>query len=503
MVALHTVRDIDLEIARRHLRDFVKYMWPVLEPGRPLVWGWPFDAICDHLEAISQGYIKNLIINIPPRFLKSTLVSVMWPCWEWLEDPSLRYLTASYNIRLAERDAVKSRRLITSNQYRALNVDEHGRQRFELTSDQNTKGWYENDRTGYRICTSPDSAATGHGGDRIPIDDPHNVREARSIEQLKKDCDWSDQAMETRKNDPLTVPRVVMMQRLHDLDLSGHCLRLGWEILCLPLEFERAHPTPSRTSLGFVDPRTKEGQLLLPSRITPELVEKLKRTLGPIAYAAQMQQRPVTIGGNVIPVDRFGRWSTMPDLGKCQVIGSWDLKFKGNRSGVAAAGEELGNSYVVAQILAKPWGGKQIYLLDQLRAKWDIVGCIEQFRYLRARWPQARKHIVENKANGAALEAILKNQGIELVDPCGDKVQRAIACVPFIHRGDFLIPEDEEAYPWVPEYIGELKLFPNASNDDQVDATTQGLLELGVDDGVEVALESLDSLIAGLTGFAA
>src|SRR5437016_131595 len=179
-------------MAARSLLEFVRQAWPIVEPSTPLVPGWHIDAIIEHLEAVSRGQIRNLLINVPPRHMKSLLVSVFWPAWEWIRYPQRRWLYSSYGAQLSIRDSVKCRRLIESPWYQQRWGD-----RFALTSDQNTKGRFDNNRSGYRLSTSVGGAATGEGGDRIVCDDPHNVQEAESDSVRKATVDWWDVVMST------------------------------------------------------------------------------------------------------------------------------------------------------------------------------------------------------------------------------------------------------------------------------------------------------------------
>src|SRR5262245_24549058 len=228
------LNEIDREFASRSLCEFVRQAWIVVEPATPFVTGWHIDAVIEHLEAVSKGQIRSLLINIPPRHMKSLLVSVFWPAWEWIRWPERRWLYSSYAATLSIRDSVKCRRLIESPWYQQNwgNV-------FALTSDQNTKGRFDNDRSGYRLSTSVGGAATGEGGDRIVCDDPHNVQEAESDSIRKATLDWWDVVMSTRVNDPKTSAKVVVMQRCHQQDLAGHLIEQGgWEHLVLPAEYE-------------------------------------------------------------------------------------------------------------------------------------------------------------------------------------------------------------------------------------------------------------------------
>src|SRR5262249_26559535 len=141
--------EIVAEMAARSLREFVQQAWLVIEPSTPFVPGWHIDAIIEHLEAVTAGQIRNLLVNVPPRHMKSSLISVFWPAWEWIRWPERRWLYSSYGSQLSIRDSIKCRRLLESPWYRQRWGD-----RFALTSDQNTKGRFDNNRSGYRLSTS-------------------------------------------------------------------------------------------------------------------------------------------------------------------------------------------------------------------------------------------------------------------------------------------------------------------------------------------------------------
>src|SRR5437764_12448684 len=268
--------ELDAEMASRSLREFVRQAWPIVEPSTPFVPGWHIDAIIEHLEAVTRGQIRNLLINVPPRHMKSLLVSVFWPAWEWIRWPERRWLFSSYAAQLSIRDSVMCRRLIESPWYQT-----RWQHVFCLTGDQNTKGRFDNNRSGYRLATSVGGAATGEGGDHIITDDAHNVQEAKSDSIRKSTLDWFDVVMSTRVNDPKTAGKVVVMQRCHQQDLSGHLIEQGgWEHLCLPAEYEGP---PCVTTIGWSDPRKEPGELLWPAQFGAPEIEDLKRSLGSYA----------------------------------------------------------------------------------------------------------------------------------------------------------------------------------------------------------------------------
>ena len=384
------VNEIDRELSSRSLKEFVKSGWTVVEPATPFVEGFHIDAIVEHLEGITRGEIRNLVINVPPRHMKSLLVSVFWPAWEWIRWPQRRWLFSSYAAQLSTRDSLKCRRLIESLWYRNNWGD-----KFTLTSDQNTKGRFDNDKTGYRLATSVGGAATGEGGDRIICDDPHNVQEAESNAIRESTVDWWDTVMSTRLNDPKTAAKVIVMQRCHQLDFSGHVLEQGgWKHLCLPAEYEG----PRReTVLGWKDPRTEVGELLWPEQFGPKELEELKRSMGSYAAAGQLQQRPSPAEGGILKRAWWKYYRVAPQRFD-EMIQSWDCAFKDTAS----------SDYVVGQV----WGriGADKYLLDQVRGRMDCPTTIRAVKRLSEKWPKAVAKLVEDKANGPAVIAMLRHE---------------------------------------------------------------------------------------------
>jgi hypothetical protein len=305
------------------LRDFIREAWHVPEPSTPFVGNWHLDAIAEHLEAVSRGEIQKLIINIPPRFAKSLLTAVFWPMWEWTWAPERRWLFATYAQTLTIRDSVKCRRLIESRWYQ-----ERWGALYRLTPDQNTKIKFENTRGGFRLATSTDGMATGEGGDRIVVDDPHNVKKAQSDAERETAVEWWTQTMSTRGNDPRTVARVIVMQRLHERDLAGQMLAdaaSGYTHLCLPMRFE-----PQRRCVTVIagrrweDPRTEPDELLFPERFPDSAVQELEQTLGSYGTAGQLQQRPTPAGGAIVKGAWFRRWTSQPPVWQqILVSGTW------------------------------------------------------------------------------------------------------------------------------------------------------------------------------------
>lgn len=480
------------------LREYIQEAWHVVEPKTPYIHNWHIDAMCEHLEAVSRGEIQYLVINIPPRYMKSLSVSVFWPTWEWTWWPESRWLTSSYGAGLAIRDALKSRRLIQSPWYQG----NWGRV-FALTGDQNQKSRYENDRTGYRIATTVAGTGTGEGGDRILVDDPLKQTDAHSEARRVAANEWWDQTMSTRGNDPETAAWIVICQRLHEQDLPGYILdrmqrgEEDYELLIIPAEYEptlyttllglNVEANQYKTKLGWSDPRTDPGELLWPSRFSREKVEDLKRKLGSMATAAQLQQHPAPAEGALFKDEWWRFWKPkgvdvppvriktakgtfyeapcieLPDEFDEQ-LQSWDMAFKDLKE----------NDFVVGGVWAKKDASR--FLLDQVRDRMNIVKTIEAVRRMSANWPLALAKLIENKANGPAVVQLLHGEipGLIEVDPDGSKVSRANAVIPMIEAGNVYLPHPHVA-PWVHDYLKEFRFFPVGANDDQVDQTTQAL----------------------------
>lgn len=477
------------------LRAFVREAWPMLEPATVFRSNWHIDAICDRIEAAYNRDILRLVINIPPRAMKSSIVSVLAPAWRWTRAPHERFLTASYGADLATRDAVKSRRLIASAWYQA-----RWGHVFQLTSDQNMKTRYENDRTGYRIATSVGGTATGEGGDIILIDDPHKADEVESDVQRQAVLDWHDGTISTRFNDPNTGVEILVMQRLHERDLTGHLLEKGgWEHLCLPMEYEPTHP--------FVwpdDPRSDLGELLWDgshegsdSRFGREAVDHLKADLGSYRAAGQLQQRPAPLEGGILKrhwwryyppaeqPDGTEEWGWLPPFDR--LIQGWDTALK----------EKTTSDFTVGALWGIHRGNR--YLLRVARGQWSLPETKTQLRLLtgwaRDRWPHVGMVIyVGNAANGPEVVSQLRDEIPGIVSVAegagGDKVQRAHAISPQLESGNVFVPgyplPDGTGYdrsrtpPWVQEFIEEHSAFPNAAHDDRVDTTSLVLIRAGV-----------------------
>jgi len=457
---------IEIRARCRSLHEFVKAAWKYIDPAE-FVDNWHIETICEHLEAVTFGRSRRLIINIPPRHMKSLLVSVAWPAWVWtlesvggmpLIGPGVGFLSTSYAHSLSVRDNVKCRRLIDSPWYRALWGD-----RFALTSDQNTKIRFENNRGGYRIASSVDGTATGEGGSVVMFDDPLSAKEANSITARVAVNDWWDNTMSTRLNDPKTGAYVGVMQRLHEDDLVGHILAKGepWTVLCLPARYEEDHP-----HVYAGDPRKVRGELLWPARVGETELRSLEASLGSYGTAGQLQQRPAPAGGGIFKSTwwRYYRPEALPKPRR--IVQSWDTGFKAktdNDPSVCTTWAECDDGY---------------YLIDVWRERVEFPELKRQVVALAAKEFGGRTAdaiLVEDKASGQSLIQEIRRDTRLAIIPIPvdtDKIARAHAVTPVIESGRTFLPEGAM---WLADFTGETSQFPASAHDDQVDSMTQAL----------------------------
>lgn len=490
--------ELDRTDCEESLYYFLTNAWKYIDAS---TWkdGWPIEAVAEHLQAVVDGDIKRLIINIPPRMGKSTITSVAFPAWTWAQQsmsptsgPGVQFLMASYANQLVLRDSVKCRRLIESPWYQSM-----WGERFKLNSDQNTKSRFSNDHGGERLITSVGAAVTGEGGSIIVIDDPNSASEAFSDANIESTIEWWDGTMSTRLNDQKTGAYVIIQQRLAENDLTGHVLEKDvgeWTHLCLPMKYE-----PDRsfvTNIGWEDPRTEEGELLWPDRFGAKEVFNLERALGPFMAAGQLQQRPEPAGGGVIKREWWKLWEEVSYPPMDYIIASLDTayttKTTNDYSAISIWGVFTTDSTAIAnRILDKD--GRPMYfdrgyaetaprlmLMHAWQERLEFHDLVEKVAKT-CKSLKVDKLLVENKAAGISVSQELRrlygSEGfaVQLSDPKSqDKLSRLYSVQHLFADGMVYAPDKV----WAEQVITQVGQFPKGKHDDLVDTVSMSIRHL-------------------------
>ena len=493
------------------LIHFVRYFWHVLEPATPFVHGWVVEAICMHLESVTRGEIKRLLINVSPGCMKSLLVNVFWPAWEWsaADLPSTRYVTFSYAAHLTIRDNAKFRDVIQSFAFREV-----WGHRITLKKEGEIKP--ENDKTGWKFASSVGGVGTGERGNRLLADDLHSVKSSESETVRTETVRWVREGMSNRLNDMANDVIIGIGQRVHEEDASSAMLRDGDYVhLCIPMEYDSSRHCV--TDIGWEDPRTKDGELCWPERFPRSVVNKLKTTLGPYAYSAQYQQAPTPRGGGLIKEawwqvhqvikKETGGYRFVPDIEPIFVLASLDTAFS----------EKETNDYSAMTVWAvyedKITKRRKILLVDgwkkrlselhgetveredgetdaaynrRANKKWGLVEWVNHTCRIR----RVNRLVVENKTRGHDVVkelrriAMDRDWGLVLVNPKGDKTSRGHSVVhmftdDMIHAPALIADDGTVTFlEWADMVIQDTARFPHGSHDDVYDTVTQGLRHL-------------------------
>ena len=421
---------------------------------KPYIHNWHIDIICEYLEAVTRREIRNLIINVPPRFLKSIITSIAWPAWLLGNNPSEQIVCASYSGNLSLKHSAACRRVIQSPWYSPMFPD------VKLADDMNLKSEFETTESGHRVATSVGGTVTGKGGDILIVDDPVNPEQAMSDSERKAANTWFDQTYSTRQNDEKTAVMVVIMQRLHQDDLAGHLLKKGgWEHLNIPMEAK----SKTTYSIGKLEVVREKGDLIHEERFGSVEVKKKKLALGSYGYAGQYDQSPAPQGGGMIKLSWFKRYGTAPSQYK-RIVQSWDT---------AGKEKEINNPSVCLT-----WGETEQghYLLDVYLGRLAYPALKRAAKSLSAKWePDAI--LIEDKSSGEALIQDLRadtddKYPVIAIQPHKDKVTRASTCSPTIEAGNVWLPEKA---PWLVDFELEVGNFPASTTKDRVDALSQYL----------------------------
>ncbi len=350
--------------AEKSLAEFVKQAWHEVEPGRPLIWNWHLDTLCGYLEAVFRGDIRRLIINIPPGTMKSLIVSVFYPAWVWIHHPSHRFLCGSNEGTLATRDSLRMRTLIQSVWYK-----ENWGEKIKISPDQREKTLFKNTAEGHRESQGVLGKITGKRGDTLMWDDPHDAKQTESETIRSSVLESWDSAWSSRMNDPDSSAVIIIMQRVHQEDITGHLLKKtaqDWVHLAIPMKYDSEVTFDAGLDIGrpdLNDPRTEEGELLFPQRFSAKAVSDLETDLGPYGSAGQLQQRPSPKGGGEFKSEWLKFYIKKPHTGNRIILvdpaGERKPGVNGKRDNSAMGVFELGSD-------------KNYYLIDGYRDRLSL-----------------------------------------------------------------------------------------------------------------------------------
>lgn len=440
---------------RSDFESFVSKVFTHLNPGAPFRDNWHIQLLANRLERARHGDIKRLIVNIPPRSLKSTICSVAWPAFILGHNPSAAIIGVSYSQQLASD--------LSRNFIRVITSDWYGRIFPECRFTKMTEDLVETSKGGKRRATSTEGSITGLGAGLIIVDDPMSTSAATSEAEREKVTRFYQQSLFSRLNDKVNGTIVILHQRLHEDDLSGHLLSSnpgGWTHINLPA-------IATQDELIDIDGRRthqrRVGDVLHPEHEPMSALDEAKRTMGSLQFEAQYQQAPVPDKGNLVQRDWFKLVDSAPDRSAGQIIQSWDTAYKDDPS--------CDYSVCTTWLRSK----SNHYLIDVYRERRNFPDLLRDAKALYA------KHrpdcvLIEEQGTGITMIQALKelsHSGIIARKSKDDKKTRLVSVLPTIEAGDVCLPRHA---PWLAEFLGELCGFPARRHDDQVDSVSQYLL---------------------------
>lgn len=442
-------------LLRGDMASFAARAFATVNPGAVLVPNWHIDLISEALMSCTRREITRLIINMPPRMLKSQMVSVAWPAWMLGRNPAERIIAASYSSALAIKHSMDSRRLLQSDWYQNLFPWTR------LLDGQNERHRFSTSALGYRLATSVGGTLTGDGGNFLILDDPLNPRQAASTRIRNQVNNWVGQTFLSRLDDKKNGVVVLVMQRLHEDDVTGFLLRqhgARWKLLTLPAIAEN----DMEIAIGNQSWQMKRGDVLQKEREDAAVLTGLRAEIGSRVFAAQYQQSPVAEGDSGF--FRRSWWRRYRIAPEGMVVHSWDTAIK--------TGQE--HDYSVATIWCFSEDGKA-YLLHLWRDKVEYPELRRQVLALAEQFPPTAV-LLEDKGSGQGLlQELRRSSRLPLIgiNPRDDKVTRAAQASVMAEGGRVYLPEEAL---WLADFEHELASFPAASHDDQADSMAQALI---------------------------
>lgn len=456
-----TEADLVRSIATDSFEEFTREMWHTVI-AEPLVWNWHMSLLCDEMQYVAERVFAgkpkehDLIINISPGTTKSTIASVMFPAWTWARMPSARSICGSYTQPLALELSQRSRDVVSSEMYRMAFPE------IQPRPDQWTKSHWKNTLHGDRYACTVGGSVTGMHGHFLIVDDPIDPKGARSTEELKTANHWMTETLPSRKVDKAVTPLILIMQRLHQDDPTGHLLAKGKDNIkhiCLPAT-KTEHVKPKALRRRYVD------GLMDPNRLGKTVLKEARKDLGEYGYAGQYLQTPIPPGGGMFKVGRLViDVAPPPDPRRKRWKKLWRYWDK--------AGTKDGGAYTVGVLMGEGIEGC-FWVLHVVRGQW-APGEREQIILQTAKADGKHVRIGIEQEPGSGGKESAENSArrlagfrVKLDPPSGDKVARAEPFADQVNSGNVKLAGGL----WNPEYIEELKYFPESTYKDQVDASS-------------------------------
>lgn len=481
------------DIIRGSFSEFVKFAFSITDPVTQYIHNWHIDLITEYLGLVEQGVIRKLIINVPPRSLKSLIVNQAWPAWLLGHNPAERIVSASYGMDLAIKNSVKTRLIMENEFYKKMFP------KTRLAHDNNQKMQFSTTEMGHRVATSTGSGITGEGGNILIVDDLSSALDAQSDTIHEGQIAWYDTSFSNRLNDKKNGAIVVIMQRLREDDLTGHLMasKTGWVKLKLPIytdkdiRFTRFEPRKTYTF--------KKG-LLHEARMDWDYV-KGEEKKGSFYFSGQFLQEPTPAGGGIIKKAWFTLWEpSIPLPRMTYVLQSYDTAFTANTLNDPSACLTIGVFNKAAQgqdpnwaFMILDWWNEHLEFPElEERAKMDYK--LTSGRASKLSFGINKKHVdllvVEEKATGKpVIQRLQRAAGLPILGytPTTDKIQRVNIVSPIVETGKIYvmssgkppIPEGyQEFAAWVQPFIKEVCTFPKAPHDEAPDTLSQALITL-------------------------
>lgn len=462
---------LEASLGPRSFKAFFRMAWPHIDSAK-LIWNWHVDVLCEEMERVARREVRELVIAIPPRMGKSQLLSVAFPAWVWTWFPQAKFITASYELTLATRDAVRTRSLVQSDWYQKRwgPKSKHlppGHPGVAISMVQANKTYFETTAGGHRFCATPGTQVTGHGADFILGDDLNHIRKAEQEADRQKALNWWFETIPTRLNQIDHGVKIVIQQRVHASDVAGECLKRGYAHCVLPMEFEKDHPQRHPK-----DPRAEEGELLNPKRVSATGLVTLKKALGEYATAGQLQQRPSARSGGLFKRHWFRVVDEVPAEARVNTVRRWDM---------AATLQEPGKDPdATACVKMGRDAMGRVFILDVVEM-FDTPGNVDLAIKALASQDGGQNRTILPLDPGAAgigrMEAqsrFLAPLAVEFIRETGDKGERARGLSSFAEAGNVFVLRGA----WNDKFLDQLAGFPTAAHDDMVDAAAGAFIGL-------------------------